>query len=208
MVEDAVEGTAAGPCPPRARQEGHPRGLTVSHGATQNALDLAAAGPPGAATSFASRGSRPTHSHAEVAQPYGSVKSPQRLSRSGSIRAELIVAMGVALEVVLVFGLGLPEGTGLADLGRDLGTPKARGVGDRFLGDLALLVAGVEDFGAVVEADQLFDKVGPVDLEEEFQDVPVGGPPGIEDDLDRLGVTRMVAGGRVVILAAGVPDPG
>jgi hypothetical protein len=33
-----------------------------------------------------------------------------------------------------------------------------------------------------------------VDLEEELQDVPVGSPRGIEDDLDRLGVTRMVVG--------------
>ena len=38
--------------------------------------------------------------------------------------------------------------------------------------------------------------------------VPVGGPLGIEDDLDRLGVTRMVAGGRVVVLPAGVADAG
>src|SRR5215831_13511098 len=133
---------------------------------------------------------------------------PRRLSRSGSIGAELIVAVGVVLEVVLVSGFGLPERARLADLGRDLGAPKARGVGDRVLGDLALLVAGIEDLGAVVGADQLFAKVGPVDLEEELQDVPVGGPPGIEDDLDRLGVTCMVAGGRVVVLAAGVPDPG
>jgi hypothetical protein len=45
-----------------------------------------------------------------------------------------------------------------------------------------------------------------VDLEEELEDVPVGGPPRIEDDLDRLGVTRMVVGGRVVVLPAGVAD--
>jgi hypothetical protein len=36
--------------------------------------------------------------------------------------------------------------------------------------------------------------VGPVDLQEELEDGPVGGPRGIEDDLDRLGMTRMVAG--------------
>jgi hypothetical protein len=45
-----------------------------------------------------------------------------------------------------------------------------------------------------------------VDLEEELEDVPVGGPPAIEDDLDRLGVTGMVAGGRVGVLPAGVAD--
>jgi hypothetical protein len=47
-----------------------------------------------------------------------------------------------------------------------------------------------------------------VDLEEELEDVPVGGPLGIEDDLDRLGVTRMVIGGGVVVLSAGVADAG
>ena len=56
--------------------------------------------------------------------------------------------------------------------------------------------------------DQFLAEVGPVDLEEELQDVPVGGPLGIEGDLDRLGVTRMVVGGRVVVLAAGIADAG
>ena len=45
-----------------------------------------------------------------------------------------------------------------------------------------------------------------MDLEEELQNVPVGRLPGIEDDLDRLGVTRMVAGGRVVAGPAGIAD--
>ena len=38
--------------------------------------------------------------------------------------------------------LGLPEVAGLAELGHDLAGPQARGldVGDRLLGDLALLV--------------------------------------------------------------------
>jgi len=89
-----------------------------------------------------------------------------------------------------------------------LAAPQARGVGDRVLGGPALLAAGREDLGAVAGADKAFAKVGPVDLEEELQDVPVGGLPGIEDDLDRLGVTRMVAGGRVVVLPAGVAGAG
>jgi hypothetical protein len=40
------------------------------------------------------------------------------------LRTELILAIGVVLEVVLVFGLGLPEGAGLADLGHDLAGPE------------------------------------------------------------------------------------
>jgi hypothetical protein len=107
------------------------------------------------------------------------------------------VAVRVALEVVLVFGLGLPERDGLADLGHHLAGPQARGVdvGDRVLGDLALLVAGKEDFGAVAGADvvalaALGRRV--VDLKRELKDVPVGDALGIKDDLDRLRVARMV----------------
>jgi len=79
----------------------------------------------------------------------------------------------------------------LTDLCHDLARPEARsiGVGDRVLGDLALLVARIEDLGAVVGADKPFAKVGPVDLEEELENVPVGGPPGIEDDLDPYDVS-------------------
>jgi hypothetical protein len=47
-----------------------------------------------------------------------------------------------------------------------------------------------------------------VDLEEELEDVPVGGAPGIEEDLDRLGVSRMVVVGRVLVLPTGVADAG
>jgi hypothetical protein len=47
-----------------------------------------------------------------------------------------------------------------------------------------------------------------VDLEEELEDVAVGDALGVEDDLDRLGVTGVVPVGRVVVLAAGVADPG
>jgi hypothetical protein len=36
-----------------------------------------------------------------------------------------------------------------------------------------------------------------VDLEEELEDVPVGDALGVEDDLDGLGMTGMVAVGRV-----------
>jgi hypothetical protein len=113
-------------------------------------------------------------------------------------------------EVLLVLGLGLPERAGLADLGHDLAWPHRGGVdgGHRVLGDPALLVAGIEDLQAVVKADPLCTEVGPVDLEEELQDVPVGGPPGIEDDLNRLCVTRVVVGGRVAGLPARVADSG
>ena len=47
-----------------------------------------------------------------------------------------------------------------------------------------------------------------MDLEEELEDVPVGDALRVEDDLDRLGVAGMVAVGRVLVLPAGVADPG
>src|SRR3954467_8093532 len=123
------------------------------------------------------------------------------------------IAVGVALEVVLVLGLGLPEGDRLADLGHHLAGPEAGGldVGDRVLGHLALLLARVEDLGAVARPDVVALAVPGrrvVDLEEELQDVPVGDALGVEDDLDRLGVTGMVRVGRVVVLPTGVSDPG
>src|SRR5215471_21846730 len=80
-------------------------------------------------------------------------------------------AVRVALEVVLIFCLGLPEVTGLADLGHDLAGPVARGidVGDRLLGHLALLLATVKDLRTVAGPDEIFAKVGSVDLEEELK---------------------------------------
>ena len=43
-----------------------------------------------------------------------------------------------------------------------------------------------------------------MDLEEEREDVAVRRLRGVEDDLDGLGVTRVLAVGRVVVAAAGV----
>src|SRR5215471_15996953 len=126
------------------------------------------------------------------------------------MRAELIVAVGVALEVVLVFGHGLPEGTGLADLGYDLAGPVARGVNvaDRLLGHLALLLTRIEDLRAVARAHETFAKVSPVELEEQLQQVPIGDPVWIEGHLDRLGVPAIVVLGWVVVLAAGPSHAG
>src|SRR5262249_30575957 len=60
------------------------------------------------------------------------------------------VAVGVALQVVLVLGFGFPERSGRGDFGDHLAGPQARSVhvGDGVFGDLLLLVAGVEDGGA------------------------------------------------------------
>src|SRR3954447_23153466 len=128
-------------------------------------------------------------------------------------REVAVVAARIALEVILVLRLGLPERDGLADLGHHLAGPQARGVdvGDRALGDLALFIARIEDLGAVAGADVVALAVlgrRVVDLEEELEDVPVGDALGVEDDLDRLGVTGMVSIGRVVVVPPGVSDRG
>src|SRR5580700_10568697 len=61
------------------------------------------------------------------------------------------VAIGVFLEIVLMLGLGLPEGARRGDFGYGLTRPKAGRVDvrDRILGDALLLVRRVEDCGAV-----------------------------------------------------------
>jgi hypothetical protein len=146
--------------------------------------------------------------------------APRRLNRGFAVRQlpagprEVAgVAVGEALEVVLVLRLGLPERDGLADLGHDLAGPDPRGldVGDRVLRDLALLVARVEDLRPVTRADVVALAIlgrRVVDLEEELEDVPVGDAVGIEDDLDGLGVAGVIPIRGVLVLAAGVADAG
>src|SRR5580693_8990662 len=123
------------------------------------------------------------------------------------------VPVGVALQVVLVLGLGLPERAGRRDLGDHLARPQAGGVdvGDRVLGGLLLRVAEVED-GRPVARPQVVALPVPrrrvVDLEEELQQVPVGDLVRVEGDLDRLGVAAVVPVGGVGHVTAGVTDSG
>src|SRR5829696_7767030 len=123
------------------------------------------------------------------------------------------VAVRVALQVVLVLRLGLPERTGRGDLGDDLAGPQPGrlDVGDGVLGNPALLLIEVEDRRAVARAEVVALAVGRrrvVDLEEELEQLTVGGHLGVEDDLDRLGVGAVVAVGGVGDVAAGVAHPG
>src|SRR5215475_457703 len=123
------------------------------------------------------------------------------------------IAVGVLFQVVLVLGLGLPEGPRGLNRGDHLARPQAGGVdvGDCVLGDLPLRVAGVEDGRPVAGPEVValpVERGGVVDLEEELEQVPVGDLLRIEDDLDGLGVGAMVAVGGVRHVAAGVTDPG
>ena len=121
------------------------------------------------------------------------------------------VARGIALQVVLVLGLGLPERAGRGELGHDLAWPQAGGVdvGDRVLGDPALVVVGVEDRRAIARADVValtVPRARIVDLEEELEQIAERLLLRVEGDLDRLGVSPMVAVGRVGDVTAGVAD--
>jgi ATP-dependent helicase Lhr and Lhr-like helicase len=123
------------------------------------------------------------------------------------------VTVGVAQQVVLVLGLGLPERAGRGHLGDHLAGPQAGRVhvGDGVLGDLLLLVAGVEDGRPVARADVIALPVlrgRVVDLEEELQQVPVGQLVRLEDDLQGLRVRAVVPVGGVGHVPAGVTDPG
>ena len=98
-------------------------------------------------------------------------------------------------------------------LGDDLAGPETGcvHVGDRVFGDGLLLIARVEDRGAVAGADVVALPVlrrRIVDLEEEFEDFAEADLLRVEDDLDRLGVRAVIAIGGVRDVAAGVADAG
>src|SRR5205814_1892970 len=122
------------------------------------------------------------------------------------------VTAWVSLEVVLMLGLGFPEGSSRHYFGHDPSGPAARGIdlSDCLLGDATLLVTDVENRGAIACPDVVALAVQGrrvVDLEEEFEELSVRDSLGIEDDLERLRVTVMVAVGRIRNVAAGVADP-
>src|SRR5512133_2256104 len=149
-----------------------------------------------------------------------SVRADRRLAGRGAAvgqhpawaREVAGVAVRVALQVVLVLRLGLPERTGRGDLGDDLAGPQPGrlDVGDGVGGDPALFLIEVEDRRAVARAEVVALAVARrrvVDLEEELEQLTVGGHLGIEDDLDRLGVGPMVAVGGVGDVTSGVAYP-
>src|SRR5690242_11396111 len=108
---------------------------------------------------------------------------------------------------------GLPERTGRRHLGDYRAGPKARrlDVGDGFARDPLLIVVDVEDRGSVAGADVVALAIlgrRVVDLEKEFEQGAVIRLGGVVSDLDRLGVSGVVPVGRVLVLAAGVADPG
>src|ERR1700691_1650448 len=122
------------------------------------------------------------------------------------------VAVRIALQVVLVLRLGLPELPGGGDLRDDLTRPQTGGldVGDGLLGDPALLVGRIEDGRAVTQPPIIALTVQCrriVNLEKEFEDLPVADRLGVKDDFDRFGVRSVIAISCVRHIAARIAYP-
>src|SRR3954452_8492743 len=123
------------------------------------------------------------------------------------------ITLRIALEIILVLGLGFPEIADASDFGHRLAGPYSGGVdvGDRVLGNLLLLVVHIEDRRTIACPDIItlaVERGRIVDLEEELQQPAIADLSGIEDDFDRFGVTAMVAVGSVRDFAAGIADAG
>src|ERR1051325_178620 len=108
------------------------------------------------------------------------------------------VSARIALQVVLVFRLRLPERTGRSHFGYHFTWPQPRGfdVCDRVFGDAPLLVTGVVDGRSIAATHVVALTIAGrrvVDLEEELQNLPVVDLVGIEDELDGFGVGSVIA---------------
>ena len=124
------------------------------------------------------------------------------------------VAVGIALEIILVLGLGFPE----VARRRRLRSPPCPATGrtHRRRRWCPRRSASARRWCRRSPSDSLRRRSLPwrfargriVDLEEELQQRAVADLRGIEDDLDRLGMGAVVAIGRVRHVAAGIADAG
>src|SRR5687768_13280670 len=106
---------------------------------------------------------------------------------------------------------GFPELAERHDLGHDFAGPKSGfvDIGDRVLGNPALLVARVEDRRSIARPDVVpltISRARIVNLEKELEDLPIADPGRIEDHLDRFRVCSVIAIGRIGCVAARIAD--
>ena len=119
------------------------------------------------------------------------------------------VAVRETLQIILMLGLSLPEGTGGGYFRHHLARPQARSVdvGDGVFCDALLFVVHVEDgrpiTGAYVVALPVA-RGGIMDLEEEFDQRAIARDRRVESELDRLRVGPVIVVGGVRNVAAGI----
>jgi hypothetical protein len=122
------------------------------------------------------------------------------------------VSVRNALQVVLMLRLRLPEFSRRHNFRYCFTGPQSRGidVSNGFFSNALLLVAGIENCGAITVAKIISLAISCcwiVDLEEELQDLAVRDFQRVEDDLDCFGMTRMVPIRGVRDVAACIADP-
>src|SRR5215469_2859055 len=119
------------------------------------------------------------------------------------------ITVRIALQIVLVLGLGFPKVPGRPHFCDNLSRPEARRVhvGNSLFCDEPLLLARVKDGGPVARPAVIplaIQGSWIVDLKEILQELPETHFLRIKDDFDGFGVTAMVAVSRVPHIASAV----
>ena len=122
------------------------------------------------------------------------------------------VAIGITLQVVLVLGFGFPEGASGRDFSYDYSGPKLGciDVRDGIVGNPFLFVAGIEDSRTIAGSPVIALPVPCrriMDLKEEFQELSIGKPLGVKDNLDSFGMRAVVSISRVRHVTSRVTNP-
>ena len=121
------------------------------------------------------------------------------------------VAVREILQVVLMLGLGFPEGTGGGDCRHHFAGPQAGSIdiGYGIFSDALLSVVHVEDRRPIAGTYVVALPIASgwiVDLEEEFEQRAIARDRRVESDLDRLRMSPVIVVGGVRNVAAGIPD--
>src|ERR1700722_15665245 len=133
--------------------------------------------------------------------------------RKRPIRTDVVasVAIWIAFQIVLMFGLRLPKRTRRLYLRHDFSRPNARGIDvrDGVFCDTFLLVGRIKDRGAITGSTVVSLPIQCgwiVNLKEELQQLAVAQLLRVKDDLYGLGMGAMIAIGGVGNIPAAVSD--
>lgn len=108
------------------------------------------------------------------------------------------VATWITLQIVLMFWLGLPEWTGLRDFSHNLPGPQPGGLDlrDSVACNPLLFLARVENRRTIARSlivSLTVQRGRVVDLEKEFQKLPITELLRVKNDLDRFGMCSVIA---------------